>query len=153
MKITFICKEDFGPLNRSPALFSLSQVRCFWHCLWFRMNCSSVPEDVCSWWPLMHWHQTQSTPSEAKFLKLLFLAILSQLWSFRLLVDLLIPHFPLLVNFLLTFYWSMHRHSILQPGFVTFVNWTTVKSAGFPWLWLNVIECTVLLLFKFTQTK
>lgn len=102
MKITFICKEYFGPLNQSPALFSLSQVRCFWHCLWFRMNCSSIPEDVCPWWPLMHWHHSvHSFWSFSKFLKLLFLAILSRLWSFRLLVDVLIPHFPLLVNFLL----------------------------------------------------
>ncbi len=35
-KITFIWKEDFGPLSNSPVIFSLAQVRCFWRCCCFR---------------------------------------------------------------------------------------------------------------------
>lgn len=35
-KFTFIWKEDFRPLFTVQFFFSLAQVRCFWHCLWFR---------------------------------------------------------------------------------------------------------------------
>ncbi len=64
-KITFIWKEDFGPLSNSPVIFSLAPVKCFWRCLFQKGLVSSFPEDVWAWRLLMHWLQLQFTPCEA----------------------------------------------------------------------------------------
>lgn len=82
--------------------FSLSQVRCFWHCLWFRSEtiwglrqiCSSFLKDVCGRWLLMLWQQPQFTCSTALLCSRLFLTVLS-----RLFVHFFLPHFSLPVNF------------------------------------------------------
>ncbi len=65
-KFNLIWKEEFGPLWNSPVIFSLTQVRCFWRCLYFRSGLGSpFPEDVWVWCLLMHWLQLQFTPCEA----------------------------------------------------------------------------------------
>ncbi len=65
-KFTFIWKEDFGPLSNSPVLFLLSPgkmlLTMFLFQKWFG---SPFPEDVWSWWLLMHWLQLQFTPCKA----------------------------------------------------------------------------------------
>ncbi len=65
-KLTFIWKEDFGPLSNSPVIFLLSPgkmlLTMFLFQKWFG---SPFPEDVWAWWLLMHWLQLQFTPCEA----------------------------------------------------------------------------------------
>ncbi len=63
---TFIWKEDFGPLSNSPVLFLLSPCKILLTMFLFQKWLGSpFPEDVWSWWLLMHWLQLQFTPCEA----------------------------------------------------------------------------------------
>ncbi len=65
-KLTFIWKEDFGPLSNSPVYFLLSPGKML--LTMFRLQKwlgSPFPEDVWAWWLLMHWLLLQFTPSEA----------------------------------------------------------------------------------------
>ncbi len=65
-KITFIWKEDFGPLSNSPVIFLHSPGKMLLTLsLVQKWLGSSFPEDVWAWWLLMHWLQLQSTPCEA----------------------------------------------------------------------------------------
>ncbi len=65
-KLTFIWKEDFGPLNNSPVRFLLSPGKMLLTMFLFQKWLgSSFPEDVWAWWLLMHWLQLQFTPCEA----------------------------------------------------------------------------------------
>ncbi len=65
-KITFIWKEDFGPLSNSPVLFLHSPGKTLLTLsLVQKWLGSPFPEDVWAWWLLMHWLQLQSTPCEA----------------------------------------------------------------------------------------
>ncbi len=65
-KLTFIWKEDFGPLSNSPVLFLLSPDKMLLTMSLFQKWLgSSFPEDVGAWWLLMHWLQLQFTPCEA----------------------------------------------------------------------------------------
>ncbi len=62
-KFTFIWKEDFGPLSKSPVLFLLSPGKMPLMLFLFQKWLGSpFPEDVWAWWLLM---QLQSTPCEA----------------------------------------------------------------------------------------
>ncbi len=65
-KLTFIWKEDFGPLSNSPVLFLLSPGKML--LMMFRLQKwlgSPFSEDVWEWWLLMHWLQLQFTPCES----------------------------------------------------------------------------------------
>ncbi len=63
-KLTFIWKEDFGPLSNSPVLFLFSPGKMLLTMFLFQKWLGSpFPEDV--WWLLMHWLQLQFTPCEA----------------------------------------------------------------------------------------
>ncbi len=66
MKCKIYWKEDFGPLSSSPVLFLLDPgkmlLTMFLVQKWLD---SPFPEDVWSWWLLMHWPQLQFTPCEA----------------------------------------------------------------------------------------
>ncbi len=65
-KCTFFWQEDFGPLSNSPVLFLFSPVKMFLMMFLFQKWLgSSFPEDVGSWWLLIHWLQLQFTPCEA----------------------------------------------------------------------------------------
>ncbi len=65
-KLSFIWKEDFGPLSNSPDLFLLSPGKMLLTMFLFQKWLgSSFPEDVWAWWLLMHWLQLQFTPCEA----------------------------------------------------------------------------------------
>ncbi len=65
-KLTFIWKEDFGPLSNSPVIFLFSPGKMLLTMFLFQ-KClgGSFPEDVWAWWLLMHWLQLQFTPCEA----------------------------------------------------------------------------------------
>ncbi len=66
LKLTFIWKEDFGPLSNSPVLFLHSPGKTLLTLsLVQKWLGSPFPEDVRAWWLLMHWLQLQSTPCEA----------------------------------------------------------------------------------------
>ncbi len=66
-KITFIWKEDFGPLSNSPVLFLCSPGKMLLTLFLFQKWLGSpFPEDVWAWWLLMHWLQLQFTPCEAQ---------------------------------------------------------------------------------------
>ncbi len=65
-KITFIWKEDFGPLSNSPVIFLLSPGKMLLTMFLFQKWLGSpFPEHVWAWWLLMHWLQLQFTPCEA----------------------------------------------------------------------------------------
>ncbi len=65
-KISFIWKEDFGPLSNSTVIFLLSPGKMLLTLsLVQKWLGSPFPEDVWAWWLLMHWLQLQSTPCEA----------------------------------------------------------------------------------------
>ncbi len=103
-KITFIWKEDFGPLS---SFFSTAQVRRFWCCLWFRSGLVALfwrrlsvvtldaltPASVHSLW------------SSHKCLNQLCLTVFSSLQSSLLLVHLFLPNFFLPVNFAFNMLW------------------------------------------------
>ncbi len=64
--ITFIWKEDFGPLSNSPVIFPLSPGKMLLTMFLFQKWLGSAfPEDVWAWWLLKHWLQIQFTPCEA----------------------------------------------------------------------------------------
>ncbi len=64
-KLTFIWKEDFGPLSNSPVLFLFSPGKMLLTMFLFQKWLGSpFPEDVWVWWFLMHWLQLQFTPCE-----------------------------------------------------------------------------------------
>ncbi len=104
---TFIWKEDFGPLRNSPVLFSLAQVRCFWHCFCFR---SGLVASVHSLW------------SSPKCFNQLCLTVFSSLRSSLLLVHIFLPNFFLPVNFAFTMLWYS-------------IPWTVTPFSNDP-LWL-----------------
>ncbi len=65
-KITFIWKEDFGPLSNSPVVFLHSPGKMLLTLFLFQKWLgSSFLEDVWAWWLLMHWLQLQFTPCDA----------------------------------------------------------------------------------------
>ncbi len=64
-KLTFIWKEDFGPLSNSPVLFLLSPGKMLLTMFRFQKLFETFPEDVWAWWLLMHWLQLQFTPCVA----------------------------------------------------------------------------------------
>ncbi len=65
-KFSFIWKEDFGPMSNNPVLFLHSPGKTLLTLsLVQKWLGSPFPEDVWTWWPLMHWLQLQSTPCEA----------------------------------------------------------------------------------------
>ncbi len=64
-KLTFIWKEDFGPLSNSPVLLLLSPGKMLLTMsLVQKWLGGSFPEDVWARWLLMHWLQLQFTPCE-----------------------------------------------------------------------------------------
>ncbi len=66
MQLTFIWKEDFGPLSSITVLFLLSPGKMLLTMFLFQKWLGSpFPEDFWAWWLLMHWLQFQFTPCEA----------------------------------------------------------------------------------------
>ncbi len=145
-KLTFIWKEDFGPLSNNPVIFLLSPVKMLLTMFLFQKWLgSSFSEDVWAWWLLMHWLQLQFTPcsSSPKCLNRLCLTVFSSLRSSLLLVQIFLPNFFLPVNFAFNMLWystlwtaplsvmtlcdlpSLWRVSVI-------VFWTIPKSAVFP---------------------
>ncbi len=103
-KFTFIWKEDFGQLSNSPVLiFFLSPCKMLLMMFLFQKWLgSSFPEDVCSWWLLMHWLQVFDT------LPSVWIGIAWQYSSFRsslLLVHTILPNVFLPVNFAFNMLW------------------------------------------------
>ncbi len=65
-KLTFIWKEDFGPLSNSPVIFLFSPSKMLLMMFLFQKWLGSpFPEDVWAWWLLINWLQLQFTPCEA----------------------------------------------------------------------------------------
>ncbi len=65
-KFTLIWKEDFGPLSKSPVLLLFSPGKMLLMMFLFQKWLgSSFPEDVWTWWLLMHWLLLQFTPCRA----------------------------------------------------------------------------------------
>ncbi len=65
-KLTFIWKENFGPLSNSSVPFLLSPGKMLLTMFLFQKWLGgSFPEDVWAWWLLMHWLQLQFTPRKA----------------------------------------------------------------------------------------
>ncbi len=105
-KITFIWKEDFGPLSNSPVLFLLSPGKMLLKFLFQKwlgsacLRCLSVvtldaltPASVHSLW------------SSPKCLNQLCLTVFSSLRSSMLLVHIFLPNFFLPVNFAFNMLW------------------------------------------------
>ncbi len=65
-KLTFIWKEDFGQLSNSPVIFLFSPGKMLLTMFLFQKWLGSpFPEDVWTWWLLMHWLQLQFTLCES----------------------------------------------------------------------------------------
>ncbi len=105
--LTFIWKEDFGPLSNSPFLFLLSPGKMLLTMFLFQKWLGSTfPEDVWVLWLLMHWLQLQFTPCEAlPSVWIGFLTVFSSLRSSLLLAHNFLPNFFLSVNFALNMLW------------------------------------------------
>ena len=147
-----IRKEDFGPLSYRPVLFSLAQIRHFWHCLLLRSDLTSGVQHLKPMSMIRLWvvgldaltpasvHSLWSSPT---LLNGLFLTVLSRLQSYLLLVLLFLLYFSLPLDFLLMcFDTALWEHpTSFAITFWGFPSWwrmsvmvfcTTVRSAVFP---------------------
>ncbi len=103
---TFIWKEDFGPLSKSPVLFLLSPGKMLLMFMFQKWLGSPFSEDVWVLWLLMHWLQLQFTPCEAlPSVWIGFLTVFSSLRSSLLLAHIFLPNFFHPVNFALNMLW------------------------------------------------
>ncbi len=104
-KYTFIWKEDFGLLSKSPVVFLLSPVKMLLTMFLFQKWLgNSFPEDVWAWW-LLTPASVHSLWSSLKCLNRLCLTVFSSLRSSLLLVHIFLPNFFLPVNFVFNMLW------------------------------------------------